>query len=159
MDRFLIRISMGYPRPDEEREMLRSLGDAIPFESVRPVTDAGSLIEAQKHISTVHVSDTVADYIIALANATREHPQLAMGASPRATRGLYRAAKVWAAMEGRDFVTSDDVKALAHPVLQHRLLPDSSARFSGTGAAAILDSVLASVPASPAPDPNRHGTQ
>lgn len=157
MDRFLIRISMGYPQPSEEREMLHNLGDAIPLERVRPVTDAARLIEAQKQIAAVHVSDAVADYIIALANATRKHPQLAMGASPRATRGLYRAAKVWAAMEGRDFVTPDDVKALAHPVLEHRLLPDSSARFSGTGAAAILDSVLAIVPASPAPDPDRHG--
>ena len=157
MDRFLIRISMGYPQPAEEREMLHNLGDAIPLERVRPVTDAHRLTEAQKQIAAVHVSDAVADYIIALANATRKHPQLAMGASPRATRGLYRAAKVWAAMEGRDFVTPDDVKALAHPVLEHRLLPDSSARFSGTDTAAILDSVLASVPASPAPDPDRHG--
>lgn len=154
MDRFLIRVSMGYPKPDEEREMLHKLGDSIPFESVRPVTDAAQLIEAQKQIAAVHVSDAVADYIIALAGATRSHPQLAMGASPRATRGLYRAAKVWAAMEGRDFVTPDDVKALAHPVLEHRLLPDASARFSGTGAAAILDDVLSTVPASPAPNPD-----
>lgn len=142
MDRFLIRISMGYPTPKEERRMLRNLGDEIPFGQVRPVTNAQELVEAQRQISQVHLSDAVADYIVALAAATRSHPQLKMGASPRATRGLYRAAKVWAAMEGRDFVTPDDVKTLAAPVLEHRLILDSGARFSGVSVSAILDDVL-----------------
>ena len=142
MDRFLIRISMGYPTPKEERRMLRNLGDEIPFDQVRPVTNAQELVEAQRQISQVHLSDAVADYIGALAAATRSHPQLKMGASPRATRGLYRAAKVWAAMEGRDFVTPDDVKTLAAPVLEHRLILDSGARFSGVSVSAILDDVL-----------------
>ena len=142
MDRFLIRISMGYPTPKEERRMLRNLGDEIPFDQLRPVTNAQELVEAQRQISQVHLSDAVADYIVALAAATRSHPQLKMGASPRATRGLYRAAKVWAAMEGRDFVTPDDVKTLAAPVLEHRLILDSGARFSGVSVSAILDDVL-----------------
>ena len=142
MDRFLIRISMGYPTPKEERRMLRNLGDEIPFDQVRPVTNAQELVEAQRQISQVHLSDAVADYIVALAAATRSHPQRKMGASPRATRGLYRAAKVWAAMEGRDFVTPDDVKTLAAPVLEHRLILDSGARFSGVSVSAILDDVL-----------------
>ena len=142
MDRFLIRISMGYPTPKEERRMLRNLGDEIPFDQVRPVTNAQELVEAQRQISQVHLSDAVADYIVALAAATRSHPQLKMGASPRATRGLYRAAKVWAAMEGRAFVTPDDVKTLAAPVLEHRLILDSGARFSGVSVSAILDDVL-----------------
>ena len=142
MDRFLIRISRGYPTPKEERRMLRNLGDEIPFDQVRPVTNAQELVEAQRQISQVHLSDAVADYIVALAAATRSHPQLKMGASPRATRGLYRAAKVWAAMEGRDFVTPDDVKTLAAPVLEHRLILDSGARFSGVSVSAILDDVL-----------------
>lgn len=122
--------------------MLRNLGDEIPFDQVRPVTNAQELVEAQRQISQVHLSDAVADYIVALAAATRSHPQLKMGASPRATRGLYRAAKVWAAMEGRDFVTPDDVKTLAAPVLEHRLILDSGARFSGVSVSAILDDVL-----------------
>ena len=75
-----------------------------------------------------------------------------MGASPRATRGLYRAAKVWAAMDGRDYVTPDDIKTLAHPVLEHRLLLHSGARFSGATTAAVLDEILAQVSASPAPE-------
>ena len=156
MDRFLIRISMGYPKPQEEREMLQRLGDAIPFHTVRSVTNETELIEAQAQIAAVQVADWVADYIVALADATRNHPQLTMGASPRASRGLYRAAKVWAAMEGRDFVTPDDVKALAHPVLEHRLVLDSAARFSGATAAAILDEILSQVQASPAPEAIAH---
>ena len=110
--------------------MLRNLGDEIPFDQVRPVTNAQELVEAQRQISQVHLSDAVADYIVALAAATRSHPQLKMGASPRA------------AMEGRDFVTPDDVKTLAAPVLEHRLILDSGARFSGVSVSAILDDVL-----------------
>jgi MoxR-like ATPase len=149
MDRFLIRLSMGYPTPEEERRMLQTLGDAIPFDTVRAVTDDKSLCRAQAEIAAVHVSEHVADYIVALAEATRRHPQLTMGASPRATRGLYRIAKVWAAMDGRDYVTPDDVKALAHPVLEHRLLLVSAARFSGYTAARAVDDVLAQVEAAP----------
>ena len=150
MDRFLIRITMGYPKPEEERRMLHALGDEIPFHTVQAVTDAGALVRAQEEIRAVHLSDQVADYIVALADATRAHPQLVMGASPRATRNLYRAAKVWAAMEGRDFVTPDDVKVLAHPVLEHRLVLESSARFTGLTAEAVLDDILARVNAAPA---------
>ena len=149
MDRFLIRISMGYPQPQEEREMLRRLGDRIPLEEIRAVTCAEELVQAQREVGDVYVSDEVSDYIIALTGATRSHPQLAMGASPRASRGLYRAAKVWAAMEGRNYVIPDDVKALAHPVLEHRLVLDSGARFSGVDASAVLDSILTRVPAAP----------
>ena len=152
MDRFLIRVSMGYPQPAEERQMLRQLGDGIPFDLVHPVTNAQELIQAQEEIRRIHVSDQVADYIVALADTTRSHPQLKMGASPRATRGLYRAVKVWAAMEGRDFVTPDDVKALAHPVLEHRLVLESGARFSGVTAKTLLDEVLDRTQASPAPE-------
>ena len=156
MDRFLIRISMGYPKPEEERAMLYNLGDEIPFHKVQAVTDDQTLVRAQKEIAAVHVSDAVTDYIVALTGMTRSHSQLVVGASPRASRGLYRAAKVWAAMEGRDFVTPDDVKALAHPVLEHRLILSGSARFSGVTAAQVVDDVLDRVEASPAPAETRH---
>ena len=132
--------------------MLRQLGDEIPFDSVKAVTSPEELLRAQQEISRVHVSDAVADYIVELADRTRNHSQLVMGASPRATRGLYRAAKAWAAMDGRDFVTPDDVKALAHPVLEHRLVLESGVRFSGVTAATVLDDVLASAQGTPAPE-------
>jgi MoxR-like ATPase len=149
MDRFMLRMSMGYPKPQEEREMLRRLGDQIPLDKVQAVTSAEELMEARKQVEQVYVSDAVADYMIALATATREHPQLKMGASPRATRALYKASKAWAAMEGRDYVTPDDVQTLAHPVLEHRLLLMSNSRVSGTSTAAILDEILNQVPAAP----------
>ena len=149
MDRFLVRLSLGYPEAEEETRMLRNLGDRIPFETVRQVTDAAELTALQTQAAEVYISDAVAEYIVALAGATRSHNALAMGASPRGSRGLYRAAKVWAAMEGRDFVTPDDVKALAHPVLEHRLLLDSGARFAGVTAGGVLDDVLDHLPGDP----------
>ncbi len=151
MDRFLIRLTMGYPDAEEEREMLHRVGNGIAFETVQPVTDAAGLLAAQRVTEGVYVSDAVASYIIALTQATRKHPQLAMGASPRASRGLYRAARVWAAMEGRDHVLPDDVKLLAHPVLEHRLVVSSQARFSGVTAGVVLDEILAELAAAPQP--------
>ncbi len=151
MDRFLMRLNMGYPNAEEEREMLRRVGDGIAYEELHPVTNAAELIAAQKLAEKVTLSDSVADYIIELTQATRTHPQLSMGASPRASRSLYRAARVWAAMEGRSYVTPDDVKHLAHPVLEHRLVVSGQARFSGITAGKILDEILEKATATPRP--------
>ncbi len=151
MDRFLVRLTMGYPGPEDECAMLRRVGDHIPYEQVEPVADPAGLIAARKQIEQVHVSDPAAEYIVRLTQATRSHPQLSMGASPRASLGLYRAARAWAAMAGRDFVTPDDVKALAHPVLEHRLVVSGEARFSGVTAGSILDEILNTVNATPKP--------
>ena len=149
MDRFLICLSLGYPEAAEETRMLRGLGDRIPFETVQTVTDAAELTALQEKAAEVYVSDAVADYIVALTQATRGHSALAMGASPRGSRGLYRAAKVWAAMEGRDYVMPDDVQYLAVPVLAHRLLLTGEARFSGKTAESVFREVLASVEVPP----------
>lgn len=145
MDRFLIRISMGYPKPEEEREMLFRLGDAMPLENVSAVTNGEELLRARDEISKVYVSEVVADYIIAIAEATRTHPKLKMGVSPRGSRCLYRACKAWAAMEGRDYVTADDVKTLAPPVLTHRLLLKNNAKMSGVSEEMLLDEILNTV--------------
>lgn len=131
--------------------MLQRVGDHIPYEQVKAVTGPKELLAVRKQTELVYVSEQTADYMIRLTQATRNHPQLSMGASPRASRGLYRASRVWAAMEGRDFVTPDDVKALAHPVLEHRLVPGGEARFSGITAASILDEILGEVKATPEP--------
>lgn len=152
MDRFLIQISMGYPSPEEEREMLHRLGDEIPFDKVESVTNSEHILKARGEVNNVHVSDAVADYIIAVCDATRNHSQLMMGASPRAARALYKAVKAWAAMDGRDYAVPDDVKALAHCVLDHRLVVENSARFSGVREADILEEILNRVPGAPAPE-------
>ena len=149
MDRFLIRISMGYPKPEEERQMLRSLGDAIPFERIQVVTSAEELVRAQKEIAAVACFRRRGRLY---RRPDRRHPQPSSagdgGQPPRQPR-LYRAAKVWAAMEGRDYVTPDDVKALAHPVLEHRLVLESGARFSGVTAASVLEDVMEHLSAAP----------
>lgn len=145
MDRFLIRLSLGYPAADEESRMLRTLGDAIPFDTVETVTNAQELCALQQQASNVYVSDAVADYIVALVSASRSHKALSMGASPRGSRSLYRAGKVWAAMNGRDFVTPDDIQYLAQPVLAHRLALTGEARFSGITAQRVVAELLEQV--------------
>jgi len=149
MDRFLIRLSMGYPTAQEEREMLFSLGDAIPLDKLETVTSPEELMAAQQEITSVQVSPSVADYLVALVSETRSHPMVRMGASPRASRALFRAAKVWAAMSGRNFVTPDDLQKLAQPVLAHRLLLSNEARISGTSAAGIIDEIVGRLPVPP----------
>jgi len=149
MDRFLIRLSMGYPTAQEEREMLLSLGDAIPLDKLETITSPEELISAQQEIASVQVSRSVADYLVSLVSATRSHPMVRMGASPRASRALFRAAKAWAAMSGRTFVTPDDIQALAQPVLAHRLLLSNEARISGTTAADIISGLVNHLPAPP----------
>ena len=157
MDRFLIRLSMGYPTAKEEREMLFSLGDEIPLEKLNTVTSPEELLAAQKEIASVQVSPAVADYLVALVTETRIHPMVRMGASPRASRALFRAAKVWAAMSGRDFVTPDDIQKLAQPVLAHRLLLSNEARISGTSAAEILSEIVSRLPVPPYAGEEFHG--
>ena len=150
MDRFLIRLSMGYPTPQEERDLLYSLGDSIPMERLEVVTSPEELKQAREVIANVTVAKSVAEYLVAVVTATRTDPMVRMGASPRASRALFRAAKAWAAMEGRDFVTPDDIQTLAKPVLAHRLLVTNEARISGITAEQIIASILAAVPVPPA---------
>ncbi len=149
MDRFLIRLSLGYPQQKEEEAMLTNLGDGIPMEKVERVADPELLCSLQRKALEVRVGDQVTSYIVSITQATRSHPQLKLGASPRGSRGLYRASKAWAAMAGRDFVTPDDVQTLAEPVLAHRLLPTNEARVAGATAASILQEILASTPVPP----------
>lgn len=149
MDRFLIRLSMGYPTPAEERAMLLSLGDQIPMDHLSVVTSPEELVQAQLEIRNVMVSDAVTDYLVAVVSETRTDPAVRMGASPRASRALYRAAKAWAAMQGRSFVTPDDVQALAVPVLAHRLMLTNEARISGITAENVITSILSGLPVPP----------
>lgn len=157
MDRFLIRLSMGYPAPEEERRMLFSLGDSIPLDGLETVTSPEELVAAQDSLSQIRVSPEVAGYLVSLVGATRSHPMVRMGASPRAARALFRAARAWAAMAGRSFVTPDDIQALIHPVLAHRLLLTNEARLSGVTADGVLDQIAAQLPVPPAAGDEFHG--
>jgi len=150
MDRFLIKISLGYPKSSEEFDMLRNLGDEIPFSSVNTLTDADRISAVQREIREVSVSDAVTQYLIGIVTKTRSNPLVKMGASPRASRGLYKAAKTWAAMSGRSFVTPDDVQELAVPCLAHRLLLTGEARLARKSAEMVVSDILDSVAVPPA---------
>jgi MoxR-like ATPase len=145
-DRFLARVSMGYPVEAAEIAMLGSHARHNPLEDLEPVTDAAEIRKLIDIVNDVYVSEAVQRYAVAITTATRRSPELVLGASPRATLHLVRAAKASAAMEGRDYVIPDDVQGLAAQVLTHRLLPTVEASMSGRTTDAALGHILAGVP-------------
>ena len=149
MDRFLLRISLGYPDHGEELRMLETVGDEIPFDKVEPAADAGKITAIQKELQEVHMDGKVLDYLVRIVEATRNHQDLQLPAGPRGSRCLYRASKVWAAMEGRDFVTPDDIKYIAPHVLPHRIALTAKARLGGRSAGELIRDILEATPAPP----------
>jgi MoxR-like ATPase len=150
-DRFMARISMGYPAPGDELAMLSQRETSSPLDTLEPVVSIGELRAMIAAVHHVYTSQAVKEYAVELARATRDDRQLRLGASPRATLQLIRAAKAHAAMHGRDFVLPDDVDALAVPVLAHRLVPTSRAvgghdRDGGPLIDAIVRRVVADTP-------------
>jgi MoxR-like ATPase len=150
LDRFLMRLALGYPEPQEERLVLTRLQRQHPIESLRPVNSdvAGASMLAelpalQRAVWEVHLDESLQDYIVRLAGATRSHPDLALGCSPRASLGLQRAAQALAALRGREHVIPDDIKYLAPAVLTHRLVLRPEAELRGRSARRILDEALA----------------
>jgi MoxR-like ATPase len=145
-DRFMVRVSIGYPSAAAELEMLDVHGGASPLEDLRPVANAHEISKLIDAVRDVHVADPVRRYAVDLVAATRSHPELRLGASPRATLHLLRAARASAALAGRDFVLPDDVQSLAVPVLAHRLLPTSQAQLSRRTAEQVVEEILQRVP-------------
>jgi len=146
LDRFMLRLRLGYPTPEEESDiLLRFERDSDPPE-IDAVTDAAELSNMQELANQVLVDDAVRMYIVAITQASRKHQSLTLGASPRAGLALYKASQAHAALDGRDFVTPDDVKTLAIPVLAHRLIVASNARLRGRTAGQIVRDILAEVP-------------
>jgi MoxR-like ATPase len=147
-DRFMMRISMGYPDARSEALMLRQRETDNPLDTLRPVVTAAEVSGLIDWARRVHVAPAIEDYAVALAQATRSHPELRLGASPRATLQLVRAAKVWAALDGRAFVIPDDITALLAPVFAHRLIPSRAAAGGRTSAEVVthaLDGIAAAV--------------
>jgi MoxR-like ATPase len=145
-DRFMVRLSIGYPVEAAEIAMLDSHTMNNPLDDLEPVTDAVEIRKLIGIVTQVHVSQAVQRYTVALGAATRRTSDLALGASPRASLHLVRAAKASAAIQGRDYVLPDDVLGLAPSVLTHRLLPSVEAAMGGRTTASILESIIASVP-------------
>ena len=153
-DRFMARVSMGYPVEAAEIAMLDSHTRSSPLEDLEPVTDAAEIRKLIDIVNQVYVAEAVQRYAVAITTATRRSPELVLGASPRATLHLVRAAKASAAMDGRDYVIPDDVQGLATQVLAHRLLPTVEASMSGRTTEAALRHILAGVPM---PESRRRG--
>ncbi len=145
-DRFMARVSVGYPVAAAEIAMLNSHAGSSPLDDLEPVTDAAEVRKLSVIVQQVHVAEAVQRYVVALTGATRRSEELTLGASPRATLHLVRAAKALAAIAGRDYVLPDDVHTLARPVLAHRLLPSVEAAMSGRSTTTILDGIVESVP-------------
>ncbi|MGN6609188.1 MAG: AAA family ATPase [Jatrophihabitans sp.] len=145
-DRFTARISMGYPDRNAEIAMLAEHAAVDPLDTLQPVSDATQVRALIAAVRTVHVSDAVKAYAVDLAEATRRAPEVRLGASPRATLQLIRAAKAWAALDGRDYVLPDDPQQLLVPVLAHRLIITAEAHVAGRTAADVLHRIARSTP-------------
>jgi MoxR-like ATPase len=146
LDRFLMRIPMGYPDRMAEMAMLDAHAGSSAVERVTPVAAAGAVVEMIGIARLVHVAPVLKGYLVDLATATRRHPSAAIGVSPRATLALQRAARAYAASIGREYIVPDDIKALAGPVLSHRIVLTPEAELGGSTPDQVLGDVLGTVP-------------
>ncbi len=146
LDRFLVRLSLGYPSAEEEEEILTRYQHSSPLEALQPVLADAEVRQIQADLRDVGVSGVVRRYLVELVRATREHPDVELGASPRGSLALYQTAQARAALNGRAFVLPDDVKALAEPVLNHRLMLSAEARLRDRRPADVIAQILARTP-------------
>ncbi|MCD6361241.1 MAG: MoxR family ATPase [Armatimonadetes bacterium] len=147
LDRFLMRLSVGYPSFTDENEMLERLRLGHPLDDLGQVATADDVVAAQDAIREIFVHEKVRQYLVRIVHATRRHDDLALGASPRASIALYRAAQALAALEGREFVIPDDVKYVAEPILSHRIIVSSEARLRGRTTEEVIEKVISGIPA------------
>jgi len=146
LDRFMLRVRLGYPKRDEEMMILDRQQRVHPIESLQIVASEADLLEVQHAVREIFVDDLIRRYIVELVNATRSHPDVYVGASPRAALALMRAAQGLAMLRGREFVTPDDVKALTVPVLSHRVIVLPSARVKDISGVTVVDEITTNVP-------------
>ena len=146
LDRFLLNVQIGYPSEDEEEAILHRFKQDDPLETLQPVMSAEQVIELQQVIRYVHWQPEVEHYLLAMVRATRAHPSVQLGVSPRGTLALYRACEAFAAIRGRDYVQPDDVKRLAPSVLAHRLLTTTRTRLRGKRNMEIIAEVIQATP-------------
>ncbi len=147
LDRFLVRVTLGYPSRDDERRIARRYrGGEEPLDRIEPIVGPDELLALRVAVSEILVSEAVEGFAVDLVRATRKHADLRLGASPRTSVALFRASQAWAALEGRGFVLPDDVVAVARPVLGHRLLLDVDRQLRGATVERVMTEVLASVP-------------
>jgi MoxR-like ATPase len=155
LDRFLMRLEMGYPDPAAEADILAAHGHQQDLDALRPVTTPAELVSAARACRAVHTSEHLRAYVVALAGATRRHPDVLLGVSPRGALALQHAAQALAACAGREFLLPDDLQQAALPVLGHRIVLTTEAELAGRSPADVVAEVLRSVPVPPA---GRHPT-
>ena len=146
LDRFLLRLEIGYPGEDDEDEILARFESTSPLDALTPVIDGDELVRLAAALGHMHVAPDVRRYAVRLVRATREDPAFELGASPRASLALFRSARAFAAINGRDYVLPDDVKAMAPHVLPHRLILSSQSRLRGRETKELLADILRRVP-------------
>ncbi len=146
LDRFLLRVNLGYPEKFDEIAILRRQRQQHPIDSLEQVATAAELTTMQEEIKSVYLDELIEDYIVSLVGATRRHEDVYLGASTRGALALYRASQARAALDGRDYVIPDDVKALAEPVLAHRLIISPAARIRSLTATTVMSDILNTVP-------------
>ncbi|MHB8104342.1 MAG: AAA family ATPase [Dehalococcoidales bacterium] len=151
LDRFLLRINIGYPTSAEEVTIIERQQTVHPIEQIGPVVEAADIIMLQETVKKIHVSDLVKQYIVALVDATRHHPSIYLGSSPRGSLALFRTAQARALLLGRDYVLPDDIKALAEPALAHRSLLSSAGQSQGKDSRTFIAELLATIPVPGAP--------
>ncbi len=147
LDRFAIQLEMGYPSKDQETLIVQQQKMSHPLDDVGPMVETAEIVDIQKRVRGIDVEDSVVEYITDIVRATREHPQLRLGASPRASLVLYRTSQAMALLRERPFVIPDDVKTLAVPVLAHRIVLETKAKYSGIEGRAVIREVLNKIPA------------
>lgn len=145
LDRFLMRIQIGYPAEKDEMEMLDRQQYKHPINSLGPVVSVEEVLEMQQFLRKIHIAPPVKQYLIDLVQHTRQHESIYLGASPRGSLGLYRASQALAAIEGRDYITPDDIQAIAGPILTHRVILAPGARLQERSEESILTEILESV--------------
>lgn len=146
LDRFLLRLKIGYPDEAEEAQILLRFGKEDPLATLEPVSTPEEVMEMQELRKQVRVEDTLLSYVVDVSRATREHNEILLGASPRATLGLYQMAQAWAAVAGREFVVPDDIKLMAPHVLTHRLIMSPQAQLRGRDAEELVADIVEQVP-------------
>ncbi len=146
LDRFMIKLSMGYPEFSDEVSILKNKFNSNPLDAVKSVADADSIVALQEYISNIYIDDRIYEYIVALAAATRNHPMIKLGVSPRGTLALMQISKGIAVAMGRDYVIPDDIAYICSDVFEHRIMLSSKAKMADITASGVISELLKSVP-------------
>jgi len=146
IDRFMMRVSLGYPAAADEMNILESQRERHPIQEIGQVVSGAELLAAQSAVREIYADPLIKEYIVELANATRHHPDVYLGVSPRGSLALYKTARAYAALQGRDYVIPDDVKALLEATFAHRLIISPSARIKNVEALSVVEQIASSVP-------------